>query len=157
MKTITNNSTKNNITKVQVDKLLSSNDYGFLITNNTPDIFSGTPMIFIYNEEEQVIYMKYISKYMEEKNTVLDKRDTKLRLIKLDGRETKKICYQTVTTQGEISSVVKMKEKNKAVSCLKRKYSDEYIDTIINAADEKDNVHILKLDIQDIAYNNIVF
>lgn len=155
MGTIAKDSLNKDIAKEQVDKLLNSNDYGFLVTNNTPDIFSGIPMIYTYNKEDQVIYMKYISQ--NKGDATLDTRNTKLRLIKLDDQQTQKITYQTVTTQGEISSVVKMKEKNQAVNFLKRKYSDEYIDSIINTADDKDNVHILKLHIENIAYNDATF
>ena len=137
----------------KINELLSKNDYGFLVTNNTPDIFSGEPMIYAYSKDDKVIYMKYISSDKDSFET-LNKNQTHLRLIKLVGNTQHKINYDVVTTIGQISSVVKMKERNQAINNLKKKYSDDYIDCMISTSEDKENSHILKLNIQDIVYNN---
>ena len=141
--------------EVKIDELLDKNDYGFLVNSNTPDIFSGIPMIYSYSKDDKVIYMKYITD-RKDSFEVLKSKNSHLRLIKMADSATQKITYDTVTTIGEISSVVKMKERNQAINFLKKKYSNEYIDSMITSSEDKENTHILKLNIQDIVYNNTI-
>lgn len=138
-----------------INEILDKNTYAFLVESLGDNIFNGIPIIYCYNRNEKIIYLKFVSV-----NNIcsesIDPTNLDFRLIELTNYDQKNnIHYHIIEAKGPIVSVVKNKEIYLANSLFKKKYSEDCINTATSISNELLHANLFKLMVNTLDYKNV--